>query len=464
MTGAAAGIDRERLADADHVLHGPGGARLASKVLYAVYVFAVLTLIYAYAVLRAVLVSSDTLWVRAALAGWRGVYGAIAGLALLAWGAWWLGSRRGPATPPLPWIDHVATSSIGRRLTLGPWWLAALAGVGGCGVVLGGIVGGSVYAAGLAGVVALPMGMGVGGLLAAGLCWLWLVSQARASGRVGDLPALGVGQALAALGLDELRAHARRGQRLYGAMLAGDPRAARLEVTSPIRGGRGVRLRPGRFVATVVRRDLVGLRRQPGVALAGVILVGLGTWMCALTIRDASTPIPVTILGIALSHLGVGQWAQGLRFSADGLSASPVFGGSAGRRALGHSVVPFVAHGAVGAAVGAFVWLGSGGSANPMLMLTAQTSLGLLLVTGQWSSAFRVAPTAAAYLPETGPFLLVLSVIQPWLVVLGPGTFALHRAARSPMPWVWVGVLAGIGLVAAWRGRALVRQLVEAGR
>ena len=54
--------DRDRIEDADHVLHGPDGSGLVGRVLYAVYVTAFLALIYAYTVLRAVLVSSDTAW------------------------------------------------------------------------------------------------------------------------------------------------------------------------------------------------------------------------------------------------------------------------------------------------------------------------------------------------------------------------------------------------------------------
>ena len=129
--------------------------------------------------------------------------------------------------------------------------------------VLGGVLAAAVYAAGLAPPAAVPLGVVAGGALAAALCWLWLLAQARASRRQADPPALPPRAALRALALDDLRAHARRSQRLHGAVLSGDPRAARLQVASPIRRGRGLRLRPGRPLLTLVRRDLLGLRRQP---------------------------------------------------------------------------------------------------------------------------------------------------------------------------------------------------------
>ncbi len=456
--------DRDRIEDADHVLHGPDGSGLVGRVLYAVYVTAFLALIYAYTVLRAVLVSSDTVWIRAAFAGWQGAAVGAGTLGLLAWGAWWLGGRRGPATPPLPWVDHVVASSIDRAESVRPWWRAALLGVSGCSAVLGGVLAAAVYAAGLAPPAAVPLGVVAGGALAAALCWLWLLAQARASRRQADPPALPPRAALRALALDDLRAHARRSQRLHGAVLSGDPRAARLQVASPIRRGRGLRLRPGRPLLTLVRRDLLGLRRQPGSALAGAVLSVIGLWLCSATALDSTTPIPVTVLGVGLAHLAVGQWAQGLRYAADGLSSSAVLGGSPARRALAHSVVPLLSHVALALPVAVVAWLVAGRAAPAPALLCALAALGLLLVGGHWWSAFRVAHPEAAFVPEMGPFLLALAVARPWLVVLAAGTVALQRLAEAPLPWLSVLALAAVGLGTLWRGRALLRQLVSEGR
>lgn len=458
--------DRERFADADHVLHGEKGAGLVSKVLYAVYLTAVLALTYAFTLLRAVLVSTDTVWVRDNLAGWRGPALAVVATVLALWGAWWLGGRRGPATPPLPWIDHVVASSIDRAITVRPWWRSALAGIVGCAAVLGGVVGGAVYAAGLAGVVAVPLGIVVGAVLAGIACWLWLTAQATASSRADEgIARGGESTLLRALGIDELRAHARRGQRLYGAVLSGDPRAARLEVAAPIRRGRARRLRAGGFVLTIVRRDLLGLRRQPGPAWAGVVLAAAGATICAETVLDPTTPFPLTAIGVVLAHLAVGQWAQGLRHASDGLSAAPVFGGSPVKRALAHSIIPALAHVLVALPVAALRWALSGaGVAALGPLLAVEAALALLLVGGHWWSAFRVSHPEAAFIPETGPIMLVIGVARPWLVVVFAGTAALQRMATLPSPWLGVGLLLAVGAGVLWRGRALAKQLVTEGR
>lgn len=466
--------DRERLADADHVIHGPDGARMVRKVLYAIYVTAVLALTYAFTVLQAVLVSTDTQWIRDNLAGWRGpALGALTLVLALA-GAWWLGGRRGPATAPLPWLDLVAGSSIDRALTLGPWWRAALVGITGCAAILGGVLGAAVYAAGLAPPPAILLGVAGGAGLAVLACWTWLLGQVAASGGRPDrgapgiralLRAPGTGTLLRALAMDELRAHARRGQRLYGAVLAGDPRAARLEVSHPIRRGRGLRLRPGGPLAAYLRRDVLGLRRQPGVALVAALLAAIGATVTTLTVLDPTTPVVLTALGVAFCHLAIGQWSQGLRFASDGLSAPALLGGSVVRRALGHSIVPAVAFALVALPVAA-AWSLALGATVPRGLLVAALTLALvpMLVGGHWWSAFRVPHPDAAFLPELGPFLLAFAVARPWLVVLAGGTAALQRIDALPSAWLGVALLLLVGLATVWRGRTFARRLVAAGR
>ena len=462
---------RDRFEDAEHVLHGEEGARLVHKVMYAVYVTAILALTYAFTVLRAVLVSTDTQWVRDNLAGWSGggaVVGAVAGLL---GGAWWVGRIRGPATPPLPWIDLVVASSIDRAVAVRPWWRMVLVGAIGCSAILGGVIGGAVVAAGLAHGLAVLLGIVSGALLAGVLCLLWLSSAARhtpmGERRSDWHPRTTL--LLRALRLDTLRDHARRTQQLTGAVFSGDPRAARLQVATPIRSGRRLVLRPGQAWITTVRRDLVGLRRQPGIALAGVALSAVGAWICAATVLDHTTPIPITVIGIALCHTAIGLWSQGLRYAADSLSSPPLFGLSIVRRALLHSIAPLACHALLALPVGTLCWAltGDGDHASPRALAVLLASLGALgpvLMAGHWWSAFRATPPPQAFIPETGPMLLVFSVARPWVVILGSGSLALQRIAGSTTPWLSVSLLLGVGAGMLFAGSRMARHLADEGR
>ncbi len=457
--------DRLRVADADHVLHGPGGAGLVRRVLYALYVTAFLAVLYAYAIVRAVLVTSDTRWLRAHVGGWSGVALGLGAFATLLAVAWLVGRRRGPATPPLPWVDQVVTSSLGRRVALRPWWRAAALGVAGCAAILGAVVGAAISAAGLASWVAIPVGFALGGGAAAAAVWVGLRGQSAESHRGGDPTSVTPSALLASLGIDELRRHARSSQRLHGAALAGDPRAARLEVASTIRRGRSLRLAPGRLVPTTCRRDLIGLRRQPGLALAGALAAITGFGISTMTLIDTTTPVPVTALGVALVHLAAGLWSQGLRTMADGVSSPALFGGSLVRRALAHSVVPAAAFVVVGVSVGAFCCLVTE-TPRGILWLALSMPFAVLPVCigAQWWSAFRVSHPDAAFVPEFGPILLVLGVARPWLVVLGSATTTLQRLHTLPSAGIGLGLLAFTGLLVLWRGRSLARKLVDEGR
>ncbi|MGB7817204.1 MAG: hypothetical protein WBL35_00510, partial [Ornithinibacter sp.] len=143
--------DRERLADAEHVLHGPEGSGAVRNVLYAVYVVALLALSYGFTVARAVFLTSDPVWVRDSLLS---IPAALAGL-LLAAALLVLvhaaGARRGPVVPPLPWVDHVVASSIDRAAVLREWWVVSSTLLVASGGVAGGVLGGSLWAAGATG-------------------------------------------------------------------------------------------------------------------------------------------------------------------------------------------------------------------------------------------------------------------------------------------------------------------------
>ena len=51
--------DTARLADISHVLHGPHGSGAVQRVLYAVYLLALLAFTYGFTVARALFITSD---------------------------------------------------------------------------------------------------------------------------------------------------------------------------------------------------------------------------------------------------------------------------------------------------------------------------------------------------------------------------------------------------------------------
>jgi hypothetical protein len=135
------------------------------------------------------------------------------------------------------------------------------------------------------------------------------------------------------------------------------------------------------------------------------------------------------------------------------------------KRALAHSIVPALAHVLVALPVAALRWALSGAAVAALgPLLAVEAALALLLVGGHWWSAFRVSHPETAFIPETGPIMLVIGVARPWLVVVFAGTAALQRMATLPSPWLGVGLLLAVGVGVLWRGRALAKQLVTEGR
>ena len=61
--------DKERLEDVTHVLHGPHGTGAVQRVLYAVYLLALLAFTYGFTVARALFITSDPGWLHDRLLG-----------------------------------------------------------------------------------------------------------------------------------------------------------------------------------------------------------------------------------------------------------------------------------------------------------------------------------------------------------------------------------------------------------
>lgn len=436
--------DRHRLRDAEHVLHGPEGSGGWRQLLYVIYVLALLAGLYGFTTVRGLVEVLGPTWRAQGLVGPIEVGSAVLLVVVLVLGHL-AGRRRGPVTPDLPWIEHVVASSVDRRMTLRDAWRLPATGFGAGGAVVGGVLGAALWGGGAAGPATAVVGV-VGGL-ATGLLLavLWLAGQVlsdpaveRRSSGAAVAVALRPQVALRALGLEGLRAHSARSSRLGGAVLAGDPRAMRLEAASPVRRGRSLRLRSRGRERTLLARDVLGMRRQPLLLVGGLALVVPGSALAAWSLAGWSAPVAGLVVGVLLAQLGSGLWCEGLRLLGDTLGAPRLLGGSVDQEALAHSALPVglsVLAGAVGAVP---VTLVAGGS----LLGAALVVLVLALTTtaAQWVAAFRVGPPTLTLVPEAGPPLLVLWWAWPLLLGVLVGTLAL--AFPGPVAVLALGALA----------------------
>ncbi|GAA1875230.1 hypothetical protein [Lapillicoccus jejuensis] len=459
------GEDRARLADARRVVTGDRQGE--GNAVYAVYVAVIAAGAYGVPASQQLFRFLDARWLAEHLGGVRGpVVGVVALVALLAL-AFRAGAVRGPAVPDLPYLDHVATSPLDRAVVLRRWWRLALVGC-----LTGGLLAGLVAGAGLAiaavtGPLVLLPAVAVGGVAALLVAWAWLEGQVRGRdnrghGRPGSGTLARPARSLRSLPLASLRAQAARSAGVGGGVLAGDLRAVRLEVAAPTTRARGRRLRAAGPRGTMVRRDVLGLRRSPGALVTGVALTGVG----AFAVVHAATPgVPsvVALAGTVLAYLGVGQWAEGLRLQGDNSGTVPLVGLDPSTEALTHLVVPGAAYGLVTLVVGGATVALGGASA---LGLPWALVLGAAVLGAQLMAAFRPLPGGDASLispgGRLGTMLLAYAVPLIAAAVVGTGATAMLGSAslRGQAP---VALLIGSALVVAW-GRHRVRALTDAHR
>lgn len=412
--------DAERLQDITHVLHGPHGTGAVQRVLYAVYLLGMLAFTYGFTVARAVFITSDPAWLDDRLLGPGAAVVAVAlagALTVLVHG---IGRRRGPVVPPLPWVDHVVAGPLDRATTLREWWLVSATLVLAGSTVVAGVLGGGLWASGATGPTSFVVALVVGPALGVVFCAAWLAGQVGAGTfpqrsahrRValpGGLPSFRPSAALRRLGLPELRAQSIRSTRLGGAVLAGDLRAARLEAATPVQRGRGLRLRSHGRYGTVVARDLLGLRRQPGLLLSGALLAAPGAAGVAWSLSDPEVPVALAVVSVAALYLGVGVWAEGLRLLGDTLGTPRLSGLGLPSEAAAHTVLPagFLLVLSLPLSLGVHALVpGSGvGVVGVALWVIAS---GALVLGAHWVAAFRGRPPFLAFLPEVGPVLMTL--------------------------------------------------------
>ena len=414
-SAAPVGSDRERLADTVHVLHGPAGSPARKEVAYAAYVAVILVGLYGFPVLRALVIAGDRGGMADALRSPWTVLVSLTVLALVAVVAREAGRVRGPVVAPVPWVDLVVVSSVDRWAALRPWFGYSLFAVLAGGAMAGVLVAASLWGAGVAPAwVAAPavvLGLVAGAVVGAA----WLVGQSRLSPPLPPTPcgkgtvpgASGSRRRLLSarsawwrrevrrLGIADLRVQAARSGRIVGGVQAGDLRSVRLEAARPVTRGRSLRLRHRGPVLTLVARDVLGLRRAPASAVAGLLVTAASAWALGATLASDAVPPLVAFVAALCSHVGFSALSEGLRLEADTMGTPALFGSPPVRAAATHLLVPGGLHLVVTTVVGcvaASLLGGSVGAALPWLVMTT-----LVLAGGMLLAAYRGRPPTSRF-------------------------------------------------------------------
>lgn len=467
MTRRPASIDIARLDDALHVLHGEEGTGTIRRLLYAFYLVAIFGGVYGFNLLRALLVTSDPQWVRSAAQSVWGVLALLATSAALTALAWATGRVRGPVVPPLPFIDSVVASAIDRAEVLRERALALLIAGAGVGALIGALVGGAVVGAGLGGVAAVIVTIVAATTLGLLVAVTALLAQAadsdglRRDTRAAD-PAsrhrLTVANLLRSLRLEQLRVHAVRTTHIGGAVLAGDLRAARLDVAAPITRARNRRLRPGSPILTVVRRDLLGLRRTPRRAVAGLLGLGAAYALIAVAAGQPAAPRILGLLALVVAYFAFGALAEGVRLVADNAGTPPLIGLAFRTEAAAHLVIPVLGALVIGLPVVALVSGATG--LDPRIPLGAAGAATLILAGTTLMAAFRGSPPDLSFVAEVGPMTMAYWYARPVTVAAFSGGLPLAALADRPLlAPLTLGFVLGAGVFTIWYGLRLARQL-----
>lgn len=421
--------DHELLGQAEWVIGGDVGRRGRRQAWYAAYVAVLGMLAYGFPIAQTVFRTTDPGWLRAQLTSPVAQLGLVVGLVAILWGAYSAGGFRGPVVPALPWIDHVVSTPIDRALSVRRWWRVSRGGTVFAGGLVGATIGTGVAFAGVAPWYAALLATVVGACVGwvAGALWLW--GQVRSWPGADQGPRLLVRSpaALRALHVDSLRTHAANTSTIGGSVLAGNLRTARLQLARPVRHARRARLRAARPWLVIVRRDVLGLRRQPGNLWSGLALLVLGTVVIVWTITHRAAPILALALGLVPAYLGFGSWAEGLRLQADNVGTPALLGTTSRTEAVAHLVVPTVL---------TVVTLGAGLLVASTLVPVTTNAVGVLLALtlvlcgGHLLAAFRGTPSQFSLTPESGPMVLVLWYLRPGLVVLVAGTLTAYLVQR----------------------------------
>ena len=452
--------DSELLGDARRIITGEDHQG-EGNALYVVYVAVIAAGAYGVPASQQFFRFLDPAWMAQHLTGVRGLAAGVVVAAALLGLAFRAGSFRGPVVPDLPYLDHVASSPLDRAVVLRRWWRLGLLGAVFGGLLIGLIVGAGLAIAAVTSAVVIIPAVVIGSVLGLLVAGAWLQGQVRTwpDGDRGWGVFLRPSRSLRALHLTALRTQSARAVTIGGAVLAGDLRAARLDIASPTTRGRRLRLRARGPVGTVVARDLLGLRRSPGALVTGTVLSGLAAYGLVHS-ASRGTPSVIALVCLLVGYFGVGAWSEGLRLQGDNTGTPPLIGLPARTEALAHLVLPGLLYAVVALVVGGVTLALGGGSG---LGIGWAVVMVWLLLGPQLMAAFRGLPPMAVFTPGRGIGTTALWYAVPMLVpaVVGTASTALltsSLAANAPLVLI-------LGSYAAFLyGLRKVRTLNEAHR
>jgi hypothetical protein len=435
-----------------------------SNTLYPVYVAVIAAGTYGVPATQQLFRSIDAKWLAAHAQTPVGAMTAVTVAVLFLALVRLVGRVHGPVVPPLPYLEMVVASPMPRNVTLARNWRLSRGGSTIGGLLVGLVIGAGGAIANVAPpVVMLPATLG-GCLLGAVAAEFWLRGQL--SGQTLGLPQSsslrfrpcsrllpGRRDMLGLLDIADLRRQSASNVTIGGAVLAGDLRTVRLDAARPTTHARNVRLRASRPLVVIARRDLLGLRRAPGMALYGLGFTAFGSAGLMLSLMSPRTPTVAPLISLLLCHLGFGAWCEGLRLHADNSGTSRLLGLPYRDTALAHLAVPVLGWVLTTLVVGAGLSLA--GLVGPATLIWA-LGTGVLLAGTHLMAAFRGLPPVGAFGPQAGVPSMIFWYAKPLLATLIVGTATAAWAARATSPWTafsWLLILTA-GVV-AW-GLALV--------
>ena len=206
----------------------------------------------------------------------------------------------------------------------------------------------------------------------------------------------------------------------------------------------------------MVSRDWLGMRRAPGVGVAGLLLTAAGGYALVQS-ATPGTPSIIALAGLVLAYLGVSAWSEGLRLQGDNAGTPPLLGLHPSGEALAHLVLPGVGYLATVAVVGGLAVA----LANATLLGIAWAiAMSGLLLAAQVMAAFRGLPPAGIFSPNAGVPVMILWYSVPVLVPMVAGT-AASALLSSGRATTAVAVLAVATLFTVLYARRRVRVLFE---
>jgi hypothetical protein len=408
------GQDRARLERARRVVTGGAEPSSWNTAGYAVYVAVLFAVAWGLPLGQDLVRTVDPSRLVAQVSPVGVVALGVVAAVLLAGLAWRTGSVRGPVVPELPYVDHIVASPLGRDTVTRSWWRLSLLGCVVAGLLVGAVVTTSLLANGVGTLAQVPAGSAAGALLGWLVAHAWLRGQLAARRLTAGVPPALQGGLLGRLSAPVMRRQAAGSATMGGAVLVGDLRAVRLEVAPPTSRGRGIHLRAAGRLTVVLRRDLLGLRRDRWRAARGMALAAAGSVVVLAGAGATATPWLLLLAASVALQAGYRTLTEGLRLQADSCGTPALLGLEPRAQALTHLVVPSALYAvsvAAAAAVCSPLWGVRLVAVWPLALVGILAGLAL-------GTAFRGLAPGAVFSPRMGMPALLAWAAAPSLTVL----------------------------------------------